>query len=94
MANVDVESEPSMMATVNAVIDELHGSLGLSDSDFFCECGHSGCKERISLTRTEYAKLRQDGGPLVVADHAHRRPGVFAQPHDLAVGTPASGGAS
>lgn len=76
-----------MMATVNRVIDELHGSLGLTDSDFFCECGHIGCKERIKLTRTEYANLRDGDRPVLVADHAHRRPGVVAQPHELRVAT-------
>jgi hypothetical protein len=57
------------MESINGVIDDLHGSLGLADSDF-CECGHIACKERITLTRAEYASLRDDGGLVLVAAHA------------------------
>lgn len=88
MTNSNAGNGLSLMATVNGVIDQLHGSLGLSDSDFFCECGHSACKERIRLTRTEYANLRDDHRPVLVADH--RTPGVVAQPHRLQVATRAS----
>ena len=79
-----------MMAVVNRVIDELHGSLGLTDSDFFCECGHIDCRERVTLTRTEYARLRDDDRAVLVADHRHRRPGVVAQAHGLGVASGAS----
>jgi hypothetical protein len=58
------------MESINGVIDDLHGSLGLADSDFFCECGHIARKERITLTRAEYASLRDDGGLVLVAAHA------------------------
>lgn len=90
MTNSDAGIQWSMMATVNGAIDKLHGSLGLTDSDFFCECGRSDCKERIKLTRTEYAKLRDDHRTLLVADHAHRRPGVVARPHELRIATGAA----
>ncbi len=79
-----------MMATVNRVIDELHGSLGLTDSDFFCECGRIGCKERIKLTRAEYANLRENDRLVLVAEHPHRKPGVVAQAHELRLATRAS----
>lgn len=59
-----------LMLSINGVIDDLHRSLGLADSDFFCECGHTACKERITLTRAEYASLRDDGGLVLVAVHA------------------------
>ena len=84
MTNSGVNYELSMMAIVNGVIDDLHGSLGLTDSDFFCECGHSACRERLRLTRTEYASLRDAHVPVLVADHAHRRPAVVAR-HALRV---------
>lgn len=81
-----------MMATVNRVIDELHSSLGLIDSDFFCECGYTSCKERIKLTRTEYGTLQADDRPVLVADHVHRRPGVVVQLHEVPVAARASYG--
>ena len=84
MTNAGAAYELSMMAIVNGVIDDLHGSLGLDDSEFFCECGRSACRERIKLTRTEYASLRDHHRPLLVADHAHRRPAVVAR-HALRV---------
>ena len=60
------------MATVNEVIDDLHRSLGLPDSDFFCECADIGCRERITLTRDEFARLRSESRPVFIAAHAHR----------------------
>ena len=87
MTNSDAGREPSMMANVNGVIDQLHRSLGLAESDFFCECGHIGCKERITLTRTQYANLREDNRPVLVAEHAHRGTGVVAEPHGFRVAT-------
>lgn len=80
MTNPDAGTELSMMATVNGVIDKLHSSLGLTDSDFFCECGHVGCRERIKLTRNEYSHLRDDERPVLATDHEHRHPGVHARP--------------
>lgn len=71
------------MASVNGVIDDLHASLGLADSDFFCECGHIGCKERITLTRAEYASLRNDDRLVLAAAHANRDSGAVAELHEL-----------
>lgn len=81
-----------LMATVNGVIDQLHGSFGLPDSDFFCECGQFDCKERIKLTRTEYADLRDDDRAVLVAEHASRGAGVAADPRGLRLATRASQG--
>ena len=61
-----------MMATVNEAIDRLHSSLDLADSDFFCECGRIECKERLTLSRAEYANLLDESRPLVVSAHADR----------------------
>ena len=72
-----------MMVTVNGVIDDLHRSLDLVDSDFFCECDHIGCKARIRLTRAEYASLRDDGRLVLVPAHADRDSGPVAELHEL-----------
>lgn len=61
-----------MMAAVNDAIDHLHHSLDLADSDFFCECGDRGCKERVTLSRAEYARWREESRPLLVVAHADR----------------------
>ena len=72
MTNIDTRGELPLMAEVNAFIYELHGSLDLGYSDFFCECGDLGCRERITLTRADYARLREESRPVMVAAHAHR----------------------
>lgn len=59
------------MAAVNEEIDRLHGSLDLPDSEFFCECGHTGCAERIKLSRQEFASLRAESRLLLVAAHVN-----------------------
>ena len=61
-----------MMAAVNAEIDRLHSSLGMAESDFFCECGDVACKERVTISRGEYASWRESARPLLVAAHADR----------------------
>ena len=72
MTNRTQEPQLPLMAAANDVIDELHRSLGLPDSDFFCECAHIGCRERTTLTRDEFARLRSKSRPVVIAAHAHR----------------------
>ena len=72
MTNRGNEPELSLMAAVNDVIDDLHRSLGLADSDFFCECAHVGCKQRITLTRDEFGWLRSESRPVLDPAHAHR----------------------
>jgi len=59
------------MAMVNDEIQRLHGSLGLLDSEFFCECGHTSCKERVTLSRDEFAALRAGSRRLLVAAHVN-----------------------
>lgn len=73
-------AERSMLAFVNAAIDELQRSLGLSDSEFFCECGSNVCNERIPLTSAEYAILLEASEPVLVEAHAHRRAGASLEP--------------
>ena len=72
MTNRTQARQLPLMAAANDVIDELHRSLGLPDSDFFCECAHIVCRERITLTRDEFARLRSTSRPIVVPAHAHR----------------------
>lgn len=63
----------SIMAAVNGVIDDLHRSLGIEESEFFCECGHSRCRERVRLSRSEYLSAREESRSLILQGHAHRR---------------------
>ena len=72
MTNCTQDRQLPLMAAVNDVIGDLHRSLGLPDSDFFCECDHIGCKERITLTGDDFARLRSVSQPVVTAAHAHR----------------------
>lgn len=63
------------MAAVNGVLDDLHGSLGLTDTEFYCECGRIGCGERMTLTRAEYARLREEARPVLIEAHRRLGPG-------------------
>ena len=67
-----------MMATVNDEIDRLHGALDLPDSEFFCECGHTGCAERVWLSRQEFASLRAESRLLLVAAHVYEASNALA----------------
>ena len=62
------------MAAVNGVLHDLHGSLGLTDTEFFCECGRIGCRERMTLTRAEYARLREEARPVLIEAHCSGDP--------------------
>ena len=79
MTNSDNGRGWSMMAAVNGVLDQLHGSLGLTDTEFFCECGRIGCSERTTLTRAEYARLREEARPVMIKAHARRDPRAAGQ---------------
>ena len=71
----------STIAVVNDVIDDLHGSVGLGESDFFCECGDPQCRKRITLTRSEYAGVRDAAQPVFALAHSHRGRGAFPPLH-------------
>jgi len=47
---------------VNERIEDLAEKLDLEDRllDLVCECGDANCVERISMTRSEYEKVRSD----------------------------------
>lgn len=63
-------SQRVMMADVNDAIDRLHRSRNLRESYFFCECGQAACQGRITLSRAEYARRREEGRALLIAAHA------------------------
>ena len=65
-------SDQSLMVAVNAEIDRLHRSLGLADSEFFCECGDIACKERVALGRLEFSELRRQSRAVLAPWHRHR----------------------
>ena len=71
-----------MLAFVNEAIEELQRSLGLADADFFCECGSIWCKERITLTRAEYATRLEALEPVIAEGHADRRASAFSESAD------------
>lgn len=75
--------ERPLMAEANEAIDRLHRSFDLADSDFFCECGHTSCKERVTLNRAEYASLREESRPLIAAAHADRESAAAMELHEL-----------
>lgn len=70
------------MAFVNNAIAELQRSLGLTDADFFCECGSIWCTERITLTRAQYANLLEACEPVIAERHAGRRKIGFSESAD------------
>ena len=82
-SNTDDQRARSIMAAVNEAIDRLHGSLDVAESEFFCECGHSGCRERLTLSRAEYASLLDASRPLLSAAHADREYAVGAELRSL-----------
>jgi hypothetical protein len=47
---------------VNERIEELAEKLDLADRrlDLICECGDANCVERVSMTQTEYERVRSD----------------------------------
>lgn len=83
MSTSSGDYEAPLMAAVNKAIDRLHSSLDLADSDFFCECGHIGCKERITLSRAEYASLCEESRPLLAAAHADRESAADTELREL-----------
>jgi hypothetical protein len=62
---------------VNERISDLAEHFGLEDQplDLVCECGDPNCVERISMTRSEYEKLRSDATHFAV-HRGHEQPEV------------------
>ncbi len=83
MQGSDGRRERPMMGTVNDELDRLHASLGLDDSDFFCECGNIACKERVRITRADYALLVEEARPVIVPAHALGAPAASVELAEL-----------
>ena len=57
---------------VNSRILELGSRFGLGDEtlELICECGDTTCTERLSISSTDYAEVREASGRrVVVAGH-------------------------
>jgi hypothetical protein len=54
---------------VNDRINDLDETfqLGAQELDLVCECGDSGCAERISMTATDYQQVRADSRQFAMA---------------------------
>jgi hypothetical protein len=59
----------SLFRSLNENIRGLAGELGGQEPfEFICECATSDCLERLSLTLSEYERIRQDGTRFLLAD--------------------------
>jgi hypothetical protein len=45
---------------VNERIDDLADTFDLEHLDLVCECGNGDCLQRISMSQSEYERLRSD----------------------------------
>ena len=59
----------SLFRELNENISDVASTLGgTAPFEFICECSTSGCFERLSLTLSEYERVRQDGTHFLLAD--------------------------
>ena len=56
----------AMFRSVNERVEEVVQPGAEEEIDFLCECGDSGCAEKITLTRQEYEQVRVDGAQFAV----------------------------
>jgi hypothetical protein len=59
---------PELVRAVNDRSFNALWGLGVEEGDFACECGRTGCSERLELTVIEYA-ARDDGQLLLAPGH-------------------------
>jgi len=69
-----VARTPASLAFPGRVIPEPHPDLYALDAGpdiwtFPCECGANGCRQRVSMTITEYSLLRESGDPVLAPGH-------------------------
>jgi len=51
-----------LFRSVNEAIEQQAIEFGgLDEYEFICECGRTGCLDRVSLTLREYERVRADG---------------------------------
>jgi hypothetical protein len=55
----------ALFREVNERVQEVSGGRATEMTEFLCECGDSGCTERIALRNEEYEQVRAD--PLLFA---------------------------
>jgi hypothetical protein len=56
----------AMFRSVNERVEEVVQPGAEEEIDFLCECGDSGCVEKMTLTREEYEQVRADGAQFAV----------------------------
>jgi hypothetical protein len=56
----------AMFRSVNERVEEVVQPGAEEEIDFLCECGDSGCGEKMTLTRQEYEQVRADGAQFAV----------------------------
>jgi hypothetical protein len=56
----------AMFRSVNERVEEVVQPGAEEEIDFLCECGDSGCAEKLTLTRREYEQVRADGAQFAV----------------------------
>lgn len=52
------------------ILDAAYDSIADGQEwEFFCECGRSGCQERVRLTLDSYVALHDDDGAVLAPGH-------------------------
>jgi hypothetical protein len=57
----------ALFRSVNERVEEVVQPGNNEEIDFLCECGDSECVEKISLTRSEYERVRADSAQFAIA---------------------------
>jgi hypothetical protein len=57
----------TLFRSVNERVEEVVQPGPNEEIDFLCECGDDNCVEKLTLTRREYERVRQDGAQFAVA---------------------------
>jgi hypothetical protein len=56
----------TLFRSVNERVEEVVQPGPNEEIDFLCECGDDSCVEKVTLTRREYERVRQDGAQFAV----------------------------
>ena len=56
----------AMFRSVNERVEEVVQPGAEEEIDFLCECGDSGCAEKVTLARQEYEQVRADSAQFAV----------------------------
>jgi hypothetical protein len=56
----------TLFRSVNERVEEVVQPGPNEEIDFLCECGDDNCVEKLTLTRREYERVRQDGAQFAV----------------------------